>query len=151
LTKYEIGRGRPPIHTRFKPGRSGNLAGRPKRPPSLRAELDRELAELTPIPGGKATKLRAILEALTNAAVAGNLRAIGVLLTVLAKTSEPGDEAAEQLSDRDREILEGLAEREPKSAEESRATPEHKEGATTSPSRAPASPSSRGRHPGREV
>jgi hypothetical protein len=27
---YEVGRGRPPIHTRFKKGRSGNPGGRPR-------------------------------------------------------------------------------------------------------------------------
>jgi len=27
---YEIGRGKPPMHTRFKPGQSGNPKGRPK-------------------------------------------------------------------------------------------------------------------------
>jgi hypothetical protein len=28
---YAIGDGKPPMHTRFKPGRSGNAKGRPKR------------------------------------------------------------------------------------------------------------------------
>ena len=27
---YEVGRGKPPLHTRFKPGQSGNPKGRPK-------------------------------------------------------------------------------------------------------------------------
>ena len=28
--RYEVGRGKPPVHTRWKPGQSGNPGGRPK-------------------------------------------------------------------------------------------------------------------------
>jgi hypothetical protein len=40
---YEIGRGRPPKHTRFKSGQSGNPRGRPKKPKSLAAAVIRAL------------------------------------------------------------------------------------------------------------
>jgi hypothetical protein len=39
---------RPPEHTRFRPGRSGNPSGRPKRRPSFRAALLAELAMMMP-------------------------------------------------------------------------------------------------------
>jgi hypothetical protein len=44
---YEVGYRRPPKHTRFKPGQSGNPLGRPKIGPSLKADLDLELREMT--------------------------------------------------------------------------------------------------------
>ena len=41
---YEIGYGRPPKHTQFKKGQSGNPEGRPKGIKSLSTELDDELS-----------------------------------------------------------------------------------------------------------
>ena len=40
---YEVGYGRPPQHTRFKPGQSGNPRGRPKKTKDLDKLFDREL------------------------------------------------------------------------------------------------------------
>ncbi len=41
---YKVGYGRPPEKTRFRPGRSGNPRGRPKKPKSIREKFERELA-----------------------------------------------------------------------------------------------------------
>ena len=41
---YEVGYGKPPKETRFRPGRSGNPRGRPKKPKSIREKFERELA-----------------------------------------------------------------------------------------------------------
>jgi hypothetical protein len=91
-----VGYGNPPRHARFKPGESGNPSGRPKRVRSLRAELLDELGELTRFGGSDAielTKARAIVKALVQAAVDGNLRAVNTLLTFFGKglddTEEP--------------------------------------------------------------
>ena len=40
---YLIGKGRPPLHTRFRPGQSGNPKGRPKGRRNVKSEL-REIA-----------------------------------------------------------------------------------------------------------
>jgi hypothetical protein len=37
--KYSVGYGRPPIHSRYKPGRSGNAKGRPKGSCNVKAEI----------------------------------------------------------------------------------------------------------------
>ena len=42
---YEVGYRKPPKHTRFKPGRSGNPRGRAKETRNLRTDLVDELAE----------------------------------------------------------------------------------------------------------
>ncbi len=42
---YEVGYGKPPRHTRFQPGRSGNPRGRPKDTKNLKTDLIEELAE----------------------------------------------------------------------------------------------------------
>jgi hypothetical protein len=99
-----VGYRNPPRATRFKPGQSGNPSGRPKRVPSLRAELRDELSEMMHVREGggdvvELTKGRAIIKALVQAAVGGNLRAANTLLTFcdksLGDTEEPhGDDIA---------------------------------------------------------
>jgi Family of unknown function (DUF5681) len=111
--KEGIGRGRPPVATRFKPGQSGNPAGRPKRPPSFVAELMGELAAEIAVEGGreKITRQRAIVRSLVNAAIDGNVRVLSLLVPVLARLTDkdgdslPGDPA-------DREILDEYISRE---------------------------------------
>jgi hypothetical protein len=63
---------------------------------------------------------------LVNQAIAGNLRAMSVLVALLARMQGP-DESAEQLSDHDREILGKFAQRELGNAAESEATDEANE------------------------
>ena len=65
---YDVGFGRPPRHTRFKPGQSGNPKGKPKKAISLGDDIQNELAERIPIREGdrnlKVSKQRALVKAL---------------------------------------------------------------------------------------
>jgi hypothetical protein len=44
----KVGYKRPPAETRFRPGRSGNPSGRPRRRPDFKVALLAELAEAMP-------------------------------------------------------------------------------------------------------
>ena len=63
LPKYEVGYGKPPVHTRFPKGQSGNPSGRPKRKATERAKeiALQEAYRLVPVrEGDKIVKLPAI-------------------------------------------------------------------------------------------
>ena len=65
---YEVGFGRPPRHTRFKAGQSGNPKGKPKKAVSLATDVQNELAERIAIREGekslRVSKQRALIKAL---------------------------------------------------------------------------------------
>jgi len=101
---YEVGRGRPPKHSRFQKGRSGNPTGRPKASRDLQTELKEELSELVTmnVRGRqiRVTKLRALLKKTCAKASEGDMRAMALLLNWLPpvssdQRSQPKDFAAE--------------------------------------------------------
>ena len=81
---YEVGYGKPPRHTRFRPGQSGNPLGRPKGTRNLATDLSEELREkIIVTEGGKTretTKQRAIIKTAVARALKGDIRAITVLI-----------------------------------------------------------------------
>ncbi len=107
---YEIGYAKPPQHTRFKPGRSGNPKGRPKGLRNFKTDIQEVLS--TPIDatiGGKKRKISsqfATLLKLVRRALDGDVRALGLLLS-LAQTYNAEEPAApiSGTSDNDLELL----------------------------------------------
>ena len=83
----EVGYGRPPLHSRFKPGRSGNPRGRPKGARNLACEVASILGErVTVTENGqrkRITKLQAAIKQLVNRAASGEPRATKLLLSVV--------------------------------------------------------------------
>lgn len=83
---YDVGYGKPPAHTRFQKGQSGNPQGRPKGKLNLVTVLNRALNEkVTVVEQGKRrsiTKLEAAFKQLVNKAVQGDPRAIQQVLSL---------------------------------------------------------------------
>ncbi len=116
-SNYEVGYGKPPKSTRFKPGKSGNPNGRPKGSRNFATDL-RDVLEM-PVPiseGGKRTTMstqKAALMRLREKALKGDHRALERLLT-LALAHDPGEDSKieqPRLSPEDQAILAGVLKR----------------------------------------
>ena len=81
---YEAGRGKPPVHTRFKPGQSGNPRGRPKGSSSMATLLEAELSRRVTVSenGRRVTvsKRELVAKQAVNKAAAGDPRMLMLLL-----------------------------------------------------------------------
>jgi Family of unknown function (DUF5681) len=81
---FEVGYGKPPKHTRFVKGKSGNPKGRGKGVRNFATEIQDELNTRVPITENgrrkKITKRKAIAKQLVNKAATGDPKAIPVLL-----------------------------------------------------------------------
>jgi Family of unknown function (DUF5681) len=81
---YTVGYGKPPQHTRFAKGRSGNPKGRPKGAKNFRTEIQEELDTRVPITVcGKPRRItmrKAVAKQLVTKAAAGDLKAMPPLL-----------------------------------------------------------------------
>lgn len=105
----KIGYKNPPRHSRFRPGQSGNPAGRPRGKVSLIADLADELAEL--VPGTALTKSRAIVKNLVAAGIGDAKTGLG-LIPVYARFCSELDDEPEHNSDPERLYLRKLADQE---------------------------------------
>jgi hypothetical protein len=110
-----VGYKKPPMANRFKPGRSGNPSGRPKKSKNVAAEVLDELAESISLGPGNAsatiTRARAIAKTLVDKAIGGNLRAISLLLTCPGTSRDGDDEHADQTTAADEKIVAEFLER----------------------------------------
>jgi hypothetical protein len=84
---YAVGYGRPPKHTQFRPGKSGNKKGRPKRQRNVRTVVKETLSQPITIREGdrtrSLTKLDAIVLTMVNGSVKGDPKAQASLLAWL--------------------------------------------------------------------
>lgn len=87
---YDVGYGKPPAQTQFKPGQSGNPKGRPKGQPGFNELLLREAGRLVKVetPSGvkSFTRAEVVIRKLFNAAGAGDLNASRLIMSYLART-----------------------------------------------------------------
>ena len=72
--EYEVGYRRPPLHTRFQPGVSGNPAGRRKGTPNLKTILEQVLREQIALREGNVTKKITKAEAIIRGLVIGAMK-----------------------------------------------------------------------------
>lgn len=97
--KAEVGFGRPPEHSQFKPGRSGNPKGRPKGALNMVTVLEQTLRQKVVIhQGGKrktVSKLEAAVTQLADKATSGDLKAFQLLTALLRSAEERASQGAE--------------------------------------------------------
>ncbi len=110
----EVGYGKPPKASQFKPGQSGNPMGRPKGTRNLKSDLIEELREQVLIREGasstQVSKQRAIIKRLIAKSINGDPRSMNIALNLMLRVLEPGfeDDPGEPLGEQEREILETL-------------------------------------------
>jgi hypothetical protein len=102
-SNYTVGYGKPPRHTRFRKGQSGNPSGRPKGSRSLQDVVFKALNETVTITVNgrrkKLTKLEVAIMQLVNKAAAGDRHAIRDCAALL-KTSSIDDNEENQTDSR---------------------------------------------------
>lgn len=109
---YDVGYGKPPKHTQFKKGQSGNPKGRRKGARGLKTDLREELMEMLTInENGKTTKLtkqRLMIKQLFAKASKGDVRAAIKMLEMANALLGPEQEASDaeqELAPEDAEII----------------------------------------------
>ncbi len=112
---YEVGYGKPPRHTRFTKGQSGNPRGRPPGAKNLRTLLSEALNETVIVAenGGrrKVTKRQAIITQLVNRSATADFRAIKILLDIVRDIERQTESTAPETSDfseADEKVLEQI-------------------------------------------
>ena len=109
----QVGYKRPPRHSQFKPGQSGNPRGRPEGARNIATEVKAVLGRrLTVIENGQrklVSAMAAILRRYLEAALKGDVKA-GAFLLSLHERLQPmeGEAAPEFLSEKDHEIVANL-------------------------------------------
>jgi hypothetical protein len=106
---YEIGYGKPPKSTRFRPGQSGNPRGRTKGTANLKTDLVAELAERIDISeGGRrraVSKQRGVLKQLVAKALRGDVRAANTVLGLVERLLDARADADTALTTQDHSII----------------------------------------------
>ncbi len=115
-TGYAVGYGKPPSHSRFQPGKSGNPHGRPKGSRNLASTMARELGALVSIQeNGKRrsiTKLEAIVKQQVNRAATGDSRSAQFVLGLSQFIESSPALAAQPLSsEADKQVMQEMLKR----------------------------------------
>jgi hypothetical protein len=106
---YEVGYGKPPTHTQYRPGQSGYPAGRRKGVRNLKTDVKRTLAMPVKVTEGGRTRTRSTQEAalmvLREKALKGNTRALERIVELAFRFNNDEAGLAQQLPANDQAIL----------------------------------------------
>jgi hypothetical protein len=109
--EYKVGYGRPPKHTQFREGQSGNPNGRPKGARNLKTDLAAELNKRIDIREGdqrrRISKQEALIKRLIEQGLNGDPRALAAALNLMIRAFglEDAERAGSALAVDDQEIL----------------------------------------------
>ena len=111
---YAVGYGKPPLHTRFQKGKSGNPKGRPRGKKNMSTLLSAALdAAIIVVENGrrkKISKREAIITQLVNKSASADLKATQIVLAMLqdveARADDSSDSAA--FTEADQEIIQRI-------------------------------------------
>jgi hypothetical protein len=111
-----IGYCKPPKHTQFVKGKSGNEKGRPRGSKNFSTEVTEELNQRIAVTEGgrsrKVTKRAVIAKQLVNKGAAGDLKALPMLLGQIGQIeSKEGGGAQPVLSEEDQQVIKVVYER----------------------------------------
>jgi hypothetical protein len=88
----KVGYCKPPQHSRFKPGQSGNPRGRPRKNRDIQAMIKRELDSTVVLKEGgrelRLSKREALIKQLVNRAISGEVKPMQFVLAHLEKHKE---------------------------------------------------------------
>jgi hypothetical protein len=111
---YQVGYGRPPVHSRFKPGQSGNPSGRTKGSENLKTLFRKILKEEVSLREGaevrKISKAEAVMRGLVVGAMKGDARSVATLLR-LAELCGDFEEPSAQITQITRVIVDWAGDR----------------------------------------
>ena len=97
---YDVGYGKPPRHTQFRPGESGNPKGRPKSARNLATIVENTLNERIVVREGdrsrSISKREALVLTLVNGALKSDPKAVAALLALIRGLGLLGQESARQ-------------------------------------------------------
>lgn len=109
---HDVGYGRPPKHSRFKKGQSGNPKGRRPRSKNTSTLLAEELDKIITVKDGsgerRLSKREALMTSLVNDAITGKNQARPLLLRILEVSNPPEPFVA---TDEDEAALDAFIER----------------------------------------
>ena len=115
---YEVGYGKPPRHTRFAKGQSGNPRGRPCGAKNFTTLLEEALHEPVTVTenGGrrKVSKRRAIVTQLVNRSATADFRATKLLFDIMRENerrTEPASPETAEFGEADQKVLEQIRSR----------------------------------------
>jgi Family of unknown function (DUF5681) len=114
---YEVGYGKPPVHTRFQKGQSGNPKGRPRGRKNLSSLLNEALnGWVIVVENGrrkKITKREAIITQLVNKSAAADLKATQIVLALVQEVEAQADGSADEaaLTEADHQIIKRIQNR----------------------------------------
>ena len=124
----EVGFKRPPVHSRFTKGRSGNPKGRPKGTKNLRTDLTEVLQErITVIEGDRKVtmpKQRAFCKTLVAKSLKGDSRSITTLINTMSRVlgfADTSDKIEQPLDANEKELMAGIEARIQRKAQSSAA------------------------------